>query len=218
MSGTETRSELHGTDFLLHFMNREAALRLVYKYTENKSLRKHMLAVEAAMRLYATNYGEDPDKWGIVGLLHDFDYERWPDPPDHPLKGAQILAQEGYPVDVIYAIKSHADYLPDCPRVTPLDKALYACDELAGFITACAKVRPEKIRGMTSKSVRKKMKQKSFAAAVNREDMLNGAADLGVEFNEHVQKVIDAMSQIADELDLNPDADNPLTDQPFDNA
>jgi putative nucleotidyltransferase with HDIG domain len=177
-----------------------------------------MLAVEAAMRLYAKNYGEDPEKWGIVGLLHDFDYERWPDPPDHPLKGAQILAQEGYPADVIYAIKSHADYLPDCPRVTPLDKALYACDELAGFITACAKVRPDKIRGMRSKSVRKKMKQKSFAAAVNREDMLNGAADLGIEFNEHVQKVIDAMSQIADELDLNPDSDNPLTDQPLDNA
>ncbi len=218
MSGTETRSALHGTEFLLHFMNREAALRLVYKYTENESLRKHMLAVEAAMRLYAKNYGEDPEKWGIVGLLHDFDYERWPDPPDHPLKGAQILAQEGYPADVIYAIKSHADYLPDCPRVTPLDKALYACDELAGFITACAKVRPDKIRGMTFKSVRKKMKQKSFAAAVNREDMLNGAADLGVEFNEHVQKVIDAMSQIADELDLNPDSDNPLTDQPLDNA
>mgnify|MGYP003578636993 FL=1 len=101
-----------------------------------------MLAVEAAVRAYARRFGEDEEKWGIVGLLHDFDYERWPDPPDHPLKGAAILAERGYPDEVIYAIKSHADYLPDCPRVSRLDKTLYACDELAGFITACAMVRP----------------------------------------------------------------------------
>jgi predicted hydrolase (HD superfamily) len=136
-----------------------------------------------------------------VGLLHDFDYERWPTPPDHPLRGAEILAQRGYPQDVIYAIKSHADYLPDCPRVSRLDKTLYACDELAGFISAVAVIRPEKIRGLTASSVRKKMKQKSFAAAVNREDMIRGAEDLGVDLNEHIQFVIDAMTAIADQLD-----------------
>ena len=183
-------------------MNREDAYDLVCEYTAGDGLRRHMLAVEAAMRAYAVRYGEDADRWGVVGLLHDFDYERWPDPPDHPLKGAEILAQRGYPQDVIYAIKSHADYLEDCPRVSTMDKALYACDELAGFITACAMVRPERIEGMKAKSVRKKMKQKSFAAAVNRDDIVNGAADLGVELNEHIQFVIDAMSGIAAELGL----------------
>ena len=167
------------------------------------SLRKHMLAVEGAMRAYARNYGEDQEQWGIVGLLHDFDYEQWPNPPDHPLKGAAILAERGYPEEIIYAIKSHADYLSDCPRVSLLDKALYACDELAGFCTAAAMVRPEGIHGMKAKSVRKKMKQKSFAANVNRDDIVQGAEDLGVELNEHIQFVIDAMAEIADELELN---------------
>ena len=134
--------------------------------------------------------------------MHDFDYERWPDPPDHPLKGSEILAERGYPEDVIYAIKSHADYLPDCPRVSLMDKSLYASDELAGFISAVAKVRPTGIHGMKAKSVRKKMKQKSFAAAVSRDDMLNGAEDLGIEFSEHVQHVIEAMTGIATELGL----------------
>ncbi|REK08299.1 MAG: HD domain-containing protein [Planctomycetota bacterium] len=163
-----------------------------------------MLAVEAAMRAYARHFGEDENVWGIVGLLHDFDYERWPDPPDHPLKGAEILAEKGYPDFVIYAIKSHADYLPDCPRVSPLDKTLYACDELAGFVSACAKVRPEGIAGMKAKSVKKKLKQKSFAAAVNRDDITAGAADLGVELDEHIQFVIDAMEAQAAELGLEP--------------
>ena len=124
-------------------MNRSSALALMHEYTASLSLRRHMLAVEAAMRAMARKFGEDEEKWGLVGLLHDFDYERWPDPPDHPLQGAAILTERGYPADVIYAIKSHADYLPDCPRVSRLDKALYACDELTGFITACAMVRPE---------------------------------------------------------------------------
>ena len=119
-------------------MNRSDAWALVCEYTTGESLRKHMLAVEAAMRAYARRFGEDEEKWGAVGLLHDFDYERWPNPPDHPLRGAEILARRGYPDDVIYGIKSHADYLTDCPRVSRLDKALYACDELAGFITAVA--------------------------------------------------------------------------------
>jgi putative nucleotidyltransferase with HDIG domain len=181
-------------------MDRSAALALMQEYTQSLSLRRHMLAVEAAMRAYARKFGEDENKWGIVGLLHDFDYERWPDPPDHPLKGAAILAERGYPADVIYAIKSHADYLTDCPRVSRLDKALYACDELAGFITACAMVRPERIAGMQASSVKKKLKAKAFAANVSREDISRGAADLGVELDGHIQFVIEAMSGIADEL------------------
>jgi putative nucleotidyltransferase with HDIG domain len=189
-------------------MNRDDAYSLVCEYTESESLRRHMLAVEVAMQAYARKYTEDEEKWGIVGLLHDFDYERWPNPPDHPLKGAEILADRGYPADVIYAIKSHADYLDDCPRVSMMDKALYACDELAGFISACALVRPERIIGMKAKSVRKKMKQKSFAAAVNRDDMTHGAEDLGVDFNEHVQFVIDAMTVIADQLGLAHESDS----------
>jgi len=185
-------------------MDRDTALALMHEYTQSDSLRKHMLAVEAAMREYAAKFGEDEEKWGIVGLLHDFDYQRWPDPPDHPLRGAEILAERGYPKDVIYAIKSHADYLPNCPRVSLMDKALYACDELAGFITAVAMVRPERLSGMKPSSVRKKMKQKSFAAAVNRDDIVRGAEDLGVELNEHIALVIAAMSRIADELGLEP--------------
>lgn len=163
-----------------------------------------MLAVEAAMRAYARKLGHDEEEWGAVGLLHDFDYERWPDPPDHPLKGAAILADRGYPAHMIYAIKSHANYLTDCPRVSPLDKALYACDELAGFITACALVRPARLEGLTPKSVRKKMKTNSFAAAVNRDDIVRGAADLGVELDEHIAFVIAAMQARAAELELLP--------------
>lgn len=188
-------------------MNRDDAFSLVCEYTQSESLRRHMLAVEAAMCEYARKYGEDEEKWGVVGLLHDFDYERWPDPPDHPLKGSEILAQRGYPEDVIYAIQSHADYLEDCPRLSLLDKALYACDELAGFISACALVRPERIIGMKAKSVRKKMKQKSFAATVNRDDMIRGAEDLDVDLNDHIQFVIDAMTKIADQLGLSPESD-----------
>lgn len=184
-------------------MNREEAHALVCEYTQGDALRKHMLAVEAALRAYAARLGEDVEKWGIVGLLHDFDYERWPQAPDHPLNGAAILAERGYPEDVIYAIKSHADYLEDCPRQSVLDKTLYACDELAGLITAAALVRPAGIAGMKAKSVRKKMKQKSFAAAVSREDIVRGAEDLGVELNEHIQFVIDAMAEIAEDLGLN---------------
>jgi putative nucleotidyltransferase with HDIG domain len=187
-------------------MNREDAYALMCEYTQSESLRRHMLAVEAAMRAYAQRYGEDAEKWGIVGLLHDFDYQRWSDPPDHPLKGAAILAEKGYPQDVIYAIKSHADYLPDCPRLSRMDKALYACDELAGFVTAVALMRPEGIGGMQAKSVKKKMKQKSFAANVSREDIIRGAEDLGVDLDEHIQFVIDAMAGIAAALGLSDNA------------
>jgi putative nucleotidyltransferase with HDIG domain len=183
-------------------MNRADAYALLTEYTQNQSLIKHMLAVEAAMRAYARKLGEDEERWGIVGLLHDFDYERWPDPPDHPLKGSEILRQRGYPEDVIYAIKSHADYLPDCPRVNRIDKALYACDELCGLITAAALVRPAGITDLTAASVKKKMKSKGFARNVKREDVDRGAADFGVDLTEHIQFVIDAMKPIAAKLDL----------------
>ena len=183
-------------------MNRQEAWELVCEYTKSENLRRHMLAVEAAMRAYARKFGEDEEKWGIVGLLHDFDYERWPDPPNHPLKGAEILKARGYPDDVIYAIKSHADYLEDCPRVSLMDKALYACDELTGFITAVALMRPNGIMDLTAKSVLKKLKQKSFAAGVNRDDIRRGAEELGVDLRDHIQFVIDAMKPIAADLGL----------------
>jgi putative nucleotidyltransferase with HDIG domain len=183
-------------------MNRTDALALLNEYVKDPSLLRHMLSVEAAMRAYAHKLGEDEAKWGIVGLLHDFDYERWPDPPDHPLKGSEILRQHGYPEDVIYAIKSHADYLPDCPRVNRIDKALYACDELAGLITATARLRPNGITDLTASSVKKKMKSKGFARNVKREDIERGAADFGVDLTEHIQFEIDAMKTIAAELNL----------------
>ena len=154
------------------------------------------------MIAYARKEGGDELLWGLVGLLHDFDYERWPNPPDHPLRGAEILRERGYPEELIYAIKSHADYLPDCPRLSRLDKTLYACDELAGFIVAVARVRPEKLAGLSAESVRKKLKQKSFAAAVNRDDITRGAADLGVELDGHIQFVIGALEGIAPQLGL----------------
>lgn len=183
-------------------MNRAEAYALLTEYTQNGSLIKHMLAVEAGMRAYARKLGQDEERWGIVGLLHDFDYERWPDPPDHPLKGSEILRQRGYPEDVIYAIKSHADYLTDCPRVHLMDKALYACDELAGLVTATALVRPNGITDLKASSVKKKMKSKGFARNVKREDVERGATDFGVDLTEHIQFVIDAMKPIAGELGL----------------
>ena len=188
-------------------MQRSEAWGLVCEYTQSDSLRRHMLSVEIAMRAYAEKWDEDIERWGVVGLLHDFDYERWPDPPDHPLQGAKILAEKGVDDEIIYAIKSHADYLPDCPRLSRLDKTLYACDELSGFITACAMVRPERIVGLKAKSVRKKMKQKSFAAAVNRDDMVRGAEDLGLDLNLHIQFVIGALAVEAKVLKLLPPAE-----------
>jgi putative nucleotidyltransferase with HDIG domain len=188
-------------------VNHEANLALVREFTTSESLIRHMLAVEVAVRAYAVKFGEDVEKWATVGLLHDFDYERWPNPPDHPHKGAEILKERGYPGDVIYAIKSHADYLPDCPRVSRLDKALYACDELCGFITACALVRPQRLVGLDAKGVKKRLKQSTFAAAVKREDITNGAADLGVDLDEHINFCIAAMQKIAEELGLLPKAE-----------
>src|SRR5437588_9432262 len=183
-------------------MNRADAYALMTEYTQSDSLRKHMLAVEAALRAYARKLGQDEETWGIVGLLHDFDYERWPEPPDHPLQGSAILLRHGYTEEVIYAIKSHADYLPDCPRIHLLDKALYACDELTGLITATALLRPNGITDLKAASVKKKMKAKGFARNVKREDIERGAADFGVALTEHIQFEIEAMKMVAGELGL----------------
>lgn len=185
-------------------MSRAEDLALLREYTASESLIKHMLAVEIAMRAYARKHGEDEDKWGTVGLLHDFDYERWPNPPDHPLQGAVILKQRGYSDEIIYAIKSHADYLTDCPRLSLLDKTLYACDELCGFITACALVRPQRLEGLTASSVKKKLKQLSFAASVHREDISCGVADLQLDLDEHINFCVAAMQTIAGDLGLLP--------------
>jgi putative nucleotidyltransferase with HDIG domain len=181
-------------------MNRADAFALLDEYVKDSGLIRHMLAVEIALRAYARKLGANEDTWGIVGLLHDFDYERWPNPPDHPLKGSEILRGHGYPDEVIYAILSHADYLTDYPRVHLVDKALYACDELAGFITAAALIRPGGVLDMTAASVKKKMKSKGFARTVNRDDITRGAADFGVDLTEHIQFVIDALKPHAAEL------------------
>jgi putative nucleotidyltransferase with HDIG domain len=183
-------------------MNRPEAFALLNEYVKDQSLVRHMLAVEAGMRAYARKLGQDEETWGIAGLLHDFDYERWPDPPDHPMQGSKILRERDYPEEVIYAILSHADYLTDYPRVHLLDKALYACDELAGLITAAALVRPSGITDLTASSVKKKMKSKGFARNVNRDDIARGAADFGVDLTEHIQFVIDAIKPLAKELAL----------------
>ncbi len=184
-------------------MSRIDDLALLREYVQNEGLVRHMFAVEAAVRAYARKFNEDDELWGTAALLHDFDYERWPNPPDHPLQGAQILRERGYPEEVIYAILSHADYLQDqYPRRSRLDKTLYACDELCGFITACALVRPERLGGLKAASVRKKMKTASFAAAVNRDDIFRGAEDLGVDLNEHIDFCIEALQGIAPELGL----------------
>jgi putative nucleotidyltransferase with HDIG domain len=175
-------------------MNRDDAWNLMCEWTESDSLRKHMLAVETAMRAYARKFGEDIEKWGITGLLHDMDYEKHPTPAEHPMTGVRELERQGYPEDMLHAIKGHADYL-DVPRDTLMSKTLYAVDELSGFIVACARVRPEGLEGLKAKSVRKKMKQKSFAAAVNREDIVLGAEDLEVGLNEHIEFVAEALRE-----------------------
>ena len=183
-------------------LNRQAAFKLLQEYTKSHSLIKHALAVEACLRAYAEKYAEDVEKWGIVGLLHDFDYERFPNPPDHPERGAEILRQRGYPEDVIYTIKSHAPWT-HCPRRHLVDKVLFACDELSGFITAVTLVRPDrKIEGLRPKSVRKKLKDKAFARSVSREDIITGASELEVELDEHIAFCIQALTGISSKLEL----------------
>jgi putative nucleotidyltransferase with HDIG domain len=191
-------------------LNREESWELLCEWTESDSLRKHMLAVEAAMRAYARKFGEDEEKWGVTGLLHDMDYEKHPTPAEHPITGVRELENRGYPEDVLEAIKGHADYL-GVPRKTLLARTLYAVDELSGFITACALVRPEGLEGLKAKSVRKKMKQKSFAANVSREDIIRGASELGVDLNEHIDFVVAALRQESDVLGLPPRSDGENT-------
>ena len=184
-------------------MDRAEAWALLNEYTKNPSLIKHALAVEAAMRFYAAKLGGDVEQWGVVGLLHDFDYERWPTPPEHSREGAKILRTAGVDEEIVGAVLSHTDWnLDECPRDRPIRKALFAVDELCGFITAVALVRPERLAGMTPKSVRKKLKVKSFAAAVSREDIAAGAELLGLEFAEHAANCIEALSTVAGELGL----------------
>ena len=183
-------------------MNREDAWALLCEYTRNPGLRKHGLAVEAAMRAYARKYAEDEEKWAIVGLLHDFDYEVHPTLDQHPIEGSKILREKGYPEDVVYAVLCHADHL-ELERKSLMDKAIYAVDELTGLITAVALVKPGKSLGeVDAPSVRKKMKDKGFARSVNREDIVKGASALGVDLDEHVAFVIEAMKPVAGELGL----------------
>ncbi len=186
---------------------RDDALALVHEYTASDSLRKHMLSVEAAMRAYATKTGEDPERWGLAGLIHDFDYERFPNEAhsateQHPAEGVRILRAHGWPEDILEAMLGHAQY-SGVPRVTPMAKTLFAVDELTGLITATALVRPSRsVHEVEARSVRKKMKDKAFARGVSREDVIHGAEALGVDLDEHITFVIGAMQREADTLGL----------------
>ncbi|KUO97143.1 HAD family hydrolase [Ferroacidibacillus organovorans] len=187
---------------MLDYRNREKAYALLREYTENKGLIKHALAVEASMRAYAKYYGEDEDEWGVVGLLHDFDYERYPSVEEHTVVGGAILRDLGYPEHVIEAIAGHADRTGE-RRKTRLDHALFACDEISGFVTAVALVRPTKsVMDVDVASVKKKLKDKAFAKGVSREDVYQGAEELGRSLDEHIEFVIRALQAAADELEL----------------
>ena len=176
---------------------RQEALDLLHEYTKSENLRKHGLGVEAAMRAYARKFSEDEDVWGIVGLLHDFDYEVHPTADKHPMEGSKILRERGYPEEIIYAIQCHADYL-GLDRKANMDKAIFACDELVGLVNAVALVQPTKsVMDLKVRSVRKKMKDKSFAKGVIREDIVNGTAQLGIDIDEHIATVIEAMQGVA---------------------
>jgi putative nucleotidyltransferase with HDIG domain len=180
--------------------SREQAWNLLCEWTQSDSLRRHMLAVEAAMRTYAPRFDGDVELWGLTGLLHDLDYERYPDLGDgHPRYAVRELEERGYPPELVRAVASHADFM-GVPRENDMERALFAVDELSGFILACAYVRPEGLVGMTPKSVKKKMKASSFAAAVSRHDLTKGAEDLGIDFDEHLRIVIEALTERRDEL------------------
>lgn len=183
-------------------LSRDRALALMTEYTVSDSLRKHMLAVEAAVRGYARMWGEDEDDWGAVALLHDFDYERWPDQENHPFRGVEILKAQGYPEWFTRAILSHAEY-SGVPRESRLEHTLYACDEMSGFVTAAALVRPSKsVLDLEASSVIKRMKDKAFARAVNRDDLRRGAEEIGLPLDEHITNVIRFMREQADTLGL----------------
>jgi putative nucleotidyltransferase with HDIG domain len=183
-------------------LSRQAAWELLSEHTTSENLRKHALAVEAAVRGYARTYGEDEETWAAVALLHDFDYERWPDLEDHPFRGAEILRARGYPEAAVRAVLSHADHT-GVPRETRLEHVLFACDELAGFVTAASLVRPSKsVLDLEASSVIKRMKDKAFARAVSRDDLRRGAEELGLPLQEHIDNVIGFMRERADELGL----------------
>ena len=183
-------------------MERNAALELLHEYTKTDQLRRHGLSVEAVMRAGAKRYDGDEETWGIVGLLHDFDYEQFPD--QHPMAGKPILEQRGVPEEIVYAIQCHADFT-GYERRTPMDKMIFAVDELTGFVIACALVQPDKsLSAIKTSSVRKKLKDKAFARAVIRDDIWKGIDELGVDFDQHVQFVIDALKPVAEEIGLTP--------------
>jgi putative nucleotidyltransferase with HDIG domain len=187
-------------------LSRDQAWDLFCSWTESESLRRHVLAVEAAMRAYARRFGEDDERWGILGMLHDLDYERYPDlETGHPRYALKELERQGFTPELVRAVASHADRL-EVPRETRMEKTLYAVDELSGFVMACAFVRPQGIHGMTPKSVKKKMKTPAFAAAVDREEMRRGAEDLGVDFDEHLTLVIAALEERSGTLGLDGQA------------
>ena len=193
-------------DPLAVLMDRDRAWLLLTEFTQSDSLRKHALAVEAAMRAYAARYGQDPETWGAAGMLHDFDYEMHPMAPQHPMKGAEILLARGVPAIIVHAVLAHADY-SGYPRVALLDRGLYACDELSGFIAACALVRPGRaISGLEPGSVKKKLKDKGFARTVNRQDVYRGAEELGMDLDEHVGFVIGALTAVAPSIGLSGSA------------
>ncbi len=183
-------------------MTRDDAWCLLTEFTQSESLRKHALSVEACLRAYARKFGEDEELWGVVGLIHDFDYEKFPSMEEHPYKGNEILKDRGWPEDIRRAVMSHADY-SGVSRESNMEKVLFACDELAGFITAVALVKPNKsLAEVDAKSVRKRMKDKAFARSVNREDIIKGAQELGVDLDDHIAFCIEAMKSVAKELGL----------------
>lgn len=188
---------------LIAMPTRDDAWGLLCEYTKGDSLRKHALAVEAVMRAYARRFGEDEDIWGQVGMLHDFDYEMYPNPPDHPLKGSEILLGRGYSDEIRRAILGHANYT-GVPRDTLLARGLYACDELTGFVVACALVRPNGVWDLESKSVKKKLKDKAFARTVNRDEVYEGAQELNVDLGEHIDFIIASLREVAAEVGLKP--------------
>ena len=184
-------------------MTRDEAWNLLCEYTQSENLRRHALAVEACMRYYARIFGEDEELWGVVGLLHDFDYERYPSLEEHPFRGMEILRARGAPEVIIRAVGAHANHT-GIPRESLLERAIFACDEISGFVIAVALVKGRTLSAVTPESVRKRMKEKSFARGVNREDLLQGAEELGIPFDEHVEHVVRALQGIADQLGLNP--------------
>ena len=184
-------------------MTRDEAWNLLCEYTQSENLRRHALAVEACMRYYAQLFGEDEELWGVVGLLHDFDYERYPSLEEHPFRGMEILRARGAPEAIIRAVGAHANHT-GIPRESLLERAIFACDEISGFVIAVALVKGRTLSAVSPESVRKRMKEKGFARGVNRDDLLQGAEELGIPFDEHVEHVVRALQGIADQLGLNP--------------